>query len=138
MSRVVTNPTGALSPYRRRPPSGGNFELYAWLFMRVSGVFLLFLVFGHVLIVHVINDISTVNYLFVAHRWASPFWRTYDWLMLVLALTHGANGLKIVIDDYVHRPAWRVLSLAALASFAVVFIIIGSLVILTFQPVASS
>ncbi|MGH2461244.1 MAG: succinate dehydrogenase hydrophobic membrane anchor subunit [Chloroflexota bacterium] len=138
MSRIVANPSEARSPRRGRPSSGGSFELYAWLFMRVSGVFLLFLVFGHVLIVHVINDISSVNYLFVAHRWASPFWRTYDWLMLVLALAHGANGLKIVIDDYVHRPAWRVLALAGLASFAVIFVIIGSLVILTFQPVTSS
>lgn len=136
MSSAVTEPAGAPSPRRRRPTTGSNFELYAWFFMRVSGVFLLFLVFGHVLIVHVINDITAVNYVFVAHRWASPFWRTYDWLMLVLALTHGANGLKIVIEDYVHRPGWRVLAMAVLASFAVVFVIIGSVVILTFEPVA--
>lgn len=125
-----------MSSVRQRPVSGSNFELYTWFFMRVSGVFLLFLVFGHVLIVHVLNDITAVNYLFVAQRWASPFWRTYDWLMLVLALAHGANGLRIVIGDYVHRPAYRVLALAALASFALIFVIIGSLVILTFQPVS--
>lgn len=135
MRRTVTNPAPSPS---RRSPSGSNFELYTWFFMRVSGVFLLFLVFGHVLIVHVITDITAVNYLFVAHRWASPFWRTYDWLMLVLALAHGANGLRIVIDDYVHRPSWRVLWLAALASFVVVFLVIGSLVILTFQPVTGA
>lgn len=117
-----------------RAPSG-NFDLYAWFFMRVSGVFLLFLVFGHVLITHLINDVSVVNYAFVAQRWASPFWRSYDWLMLVLALSHGLVGGKVLVDDYVHRPGWRVLSLAALASFGLIFAIVGSLVILTFQPV---
>jgi succinate dehydrogenase / fumarate reductase membrane anchor subunit len=137
MSSLITEPTRSSAYRHGRPTGGSSFELYSWLFMRVSGVFLLFLVFGHVLIVHVINDISTVNYIFVAHRWESPFWRTYDWLMLVLALTHGANGLKTVIDDYVHRPAYRVLSLAALASFALIFLIVGSLVILTFEPVVS-
>lgn len=135
MSSLVTEPIRTPPARRRRSGGGSNFELYAWFFMRVSGVFLLFLVFGHVLIVHVINDISTVNYLFVANRWESPFWRTYDWLMLVLALTHGANGLKTLIDDYVHRSAYRVISLAALASFSLIFLIVGSLVILTFEPV---
>ncbi len=135
MSSLITEPVRTSPARRRRPGGGSNFELYTWFFMRVSGVFLLFLVFGHVLIVHVINDISMVNYIFVAHRWESPFWRTYDWLMLVLALAHGTNGLKTLIDDYVHRPAYRVLSLAALASFSLIFLIVGSLVILTFEPV---
>jgi succinate dehydrogenase / fumarate reductase membrane anchor subunit len=134
MSRLVTEPSRTPSS-RRRPGRGSSYELYAWVFMRVSGVFLMLLVLGHVLIVHVITDISMVNYVFVAHRWESPFWRTYDWLMLVLALTHGANGLKTLIDDYVHRPAYRIISLTVLASFAVIFLIIGSLVILTFEPV---
>lgn len=135
MSSIATESAHQPVPRGGHPGSGSNFELYTWFFMRVSGVFLLFLVFGHVLIVHVINDISAVNYVFVAHRWESPFWRTYDWLMLVLALTHGANGLRIVIEDYVHRPVHRILSLAVLASFFVVFVIVGSLVILTFEPV---
>ena len=33
----------------RERPTGG-FELYAWLFMRVSGVLLLFLALGHLAI----------------------------------------------------------------------------------------
>ncbi|MBX6770951.1 MAG: succinate dehydrogenase hydrophobic membrane anchor subunit [Chloroflexi bacterium] len=138
MDRSIADQTHDVTVSRNRPVTGSSFELYSWFFMRVSGVFLLFLVFIHVLIVHVINDITAINYLFVAHRWATPFWRTYDWLMLVLALTHGANGLKIVIEDYVHRPVYRILSMAVLASFALVFLILGSLVILTFQPVAGS
>ncbi len=132
----------SLSPQYRRSPTGqrryagsGNFDLYAWLYLRISGVVLLFLVFGHVVIVHLLNDITAVNYSFVAARWASPFWRTYDWLMLILALSHGMVGLKTVADDYVHRPLWRIFALVAIASFGLVFVVAGSLVILTFQPV---
>ena len=41
---------------RRQPkPSRGNFELYAWVFMRVSGVLLVLLVLGHFAIMHVLD-----------------------------------------------------------------------------------
>jgi succinate dehydrogenase / fumarate reductase membrane anchor subunit len=137
----VEDPVGQVAPPFSRPirdartrARSGNFDLYAWFYVRLSGVFLLFLVFGHVLITHLINDVSVVNYAFVAQRWESPFWRSYDWLMLVLALSHGLVGGKVLVDDYVHRPGWRVVSLASLASFGLIFFIVGSLVILTFQP----
>jgi len=122
-------------PVRRQP---GNFDLYAWFFMRVSGVFLLLLVFAHVLIMHLLNDITAVNYQFVAIRWETPFWRTYDWLMLILALAHGSLGLRTIIEDYVHTRHWRLIALTLLVSFAVIFVVIGSLVILTFEPVQPS
>jgi succinate dehydrogenase / fumarate reductase membrane anchor subunit len=131
----VLTPPANRPTIRARRRAGNNFELYSWFFMRVSGVFLLFLVFAHVVIMHLINDVSAINYAFVAMRWASPFWRTYDWLMLILALAHGLNGLKIVVDDYVHPPGWHILAYVGLASFGVIFVIIGSLVILTFEPV---
>ena len=72
---------------RARPESG--VELYAWLFMRVSGLALLFLALGHLLIMHVIHNVETIDYQFVAHRFMTPFWRTYDLVMLWLALLHG-------------------------------------------------
>lgn len=131
----ATPPSSRSIRVTRIIPRSGNFNLYSWFFMRVSGVFLLFLVFGHVIIMHLLNDIRNVNYTFVATRWETPFWRTYDWLMLVLALAHGAIGLKTLIDDYVHAPGWRIFALAALVSFAILFIFIGSLVVLTFRPV---
>ena len=41
---------------RRQPkPTRGNFELYAWVFMRISGVLLVLLVLGHFAIMHVID-----------------------------------------------------------------------------------
>lgn len=113
----------------------GNFELYSWFFMRVSGVLLLFLALGHLVVMHIINTVDDISYAFVAARWASPFWRVYDLLLLWLALLHGLNGLRVVLDDYVSRPGWRVFSLAGLWVVAILFLAIGSLVIFTFQPV---
>ena len=74
-----------------------NFELYSWLFMRISGVVLLFLVLGHLLIMNVLDGgVQRINFAFVAGRWASPFWQVWDLLMLWLAQLHGANGLRTI------------------------------------------
>ena len=60
---------------RRQPPIGGsNFELYAWFFMRVSGLFLVLLAAGHMFIMHVFNDTLNLDYEFVAARWDTPYW----------------------------------------------------------------
>jgi succinate dehydrogenase / fumarate reductase membrane anchor subunit len=136
MSTVTRPPASQGGVPQTSVTSGsGNFELYSWFYVRVSGVFLLFLVFGHVLIMHIVNDVAVVNYAFVAERWSTPFWRTYDWLMLVLALSHGVVGMRVLVYDYVHQLGWRIFSLASLYSLGVIFLILGSLVILTFQPV---
>lgn len=118
----------------RAMPSGG-LELFAWYFMRVSGVVLLFLALGHLVIMHLINNVDTIDYAFVAARYARPFWRTYDWLMLTLALVHGVNGLRVILDDYL-KGGWRVFWLACLYILSLAMMILGSLVILTFQPMS--
>ena len=116
--------------------SRGNFELITWFFMRISGILLLLLVLGHVAIMHILHDIEEINYAFVAGRWLSPFWRTYDLLLLWLALLHGANGLRVIIDDYARHRGWRVFWLATLYSLVFVLLVMGTLVIVTFQPEA--
>ncbi|HEY6292621.1 MAG TPA: succinate dehydrogenase hydrophobic membrane anchor subunit [Terriglobia bacterium] len=120
-----------------RPKPESGMELYAWIFMRVSGVVLLFLALIHLLIMHVINNIEVINYQFVASRYATPFWRTYDLVMLWLALTHGVNGARTIVLDYVHGGGRRVASLAALYLVGFIMLALGSLVILTFHPVTS-
>lgn len=119
-----------------RARSSGSFEVYSWLFMRVSAVLLLGLVLVHFGIMHVVAGVEQVSYSFVAARFATPFWRIYDLLMLLLALGHGLNGTRIVIDDFVHTRAWRVVLMSALYAVGLVLVIVGSLVILTFQPQA--
>jgi succinate dehydrogenase / fumarate reductase membrane anchor subunit len=118
---------------RARPTN--NVEVYSWFFMRVSGVVLLLMVFGHLAIMHVINSVDTISYWWVAERMATPFWRTYDWIILVLALVHGMNGMRVIVDDYVHTRGRRTLCMAILWVIGFVFLALGSLVLFTFTPV---
>lgn len=116
-----------------RPRPINNFELYSWYFFRVSGILLLVLALGHLLIMHLINNVEVVNYQFVANRWASPLWRTYDILLLFLALAHGLNGVRVLIYDYIYSRGWRVFAMSALYITALFFMLIGAQVIITFQ-----
>ena len=79
--------------------------------MRISGIILLFLAVGHVLIMHVLDTgVDRVNFAFIQLRWASPFWKTWDWLMLVLALLHGserATGHRARLRARPPGPGWR-------------------------------
>ena len=117
---------------RPRPPSG--IELYAWVFMRLSGILLLVLALVHLFYMHVLNNVMVIDFQFVARRYATPFWRTFDLMMLWLALLHGLNGLRTVVIDYVRSRGWRFASLAAIYVIAFVFLALGSIVILTFEP----
>lgn len=118
--------------------SRGGFELYAWFFMRISGLLLVFLALGHVTIMHILNDVSKIDYNFVATRWVSPFWRLYDLLLLFLALLHGANGMRVIIDDYARHRGWRVFWLSTLYTVTFVLLLMGIYVIVTFNPVPAA
>lgn len=119
-----------------RPRPTGGLELYTWLFMRVSGALLLLLALGHLALMHLINNVEAINFAFVAGRWANPLWRLYDWFLLALALVHGFNGVRVMVDDYVRSPGLRVLSLVGVYGLTLFFLVAGSFVILTFQPMA--
>ncbi len=109
--------------------------MYSWIFMRLSGVVLVVLVLGHLLIMNVLDGgVHRINWGFVAGRWASPFWQIWDLAMLWLAVLHGGNGLRTIINDYARRDGTRFwLSMLLLAS--VLFTIgLGTLVIFTFDP----
>ncbi|KQX10281.1 succinate dehydrogenase [Streptomyces sp. Root431] len=113
----------------------GNFEMAAWLFMRLSGVVLVVLVLGHLLIqLFLDGGVSKIGFAFVAGRWASPFWQVWDLLMLWLAMLHGANGLRTVINDYAERANTRLWLKGLLYTATVFTILLGTLVIFTFDP----
>ena len=119
--------------YASARPSGGE-ELWSWFFMRLSGLLLIFLVLGHFAIMHLIHPIENLNYDFVAGRYRLLIWRLYDLAMLLLALVHGLNGVRILIDDYL-KGLWKTRAHRALQVIGILFILLGTVVILTFQPV---
>jgi succinate dehydrogenase / fumarate reductase membrane anchor subunit len=117
----------------RERPIGG-FELWSWLFMRISGLLLLVLAVGHVLIMHVLGDgVDRVDFKFVKVRWDSPFWRTWDWMLLSLALVHGINGLRVVVLDYVRRPAARFALNWFFYIVGFVLFVLGTVIVFTFD-----
>lgn len=120
------------SPRRSRQT---NVELASWLFMRLSGLALLVLALGHLGTMHLIATADTMDYAFVADRWKQPLWRVYDLLLLVLALWHGANGARIVLDDYLPDGPYRAPAVAILGATTLLFTLIGAITILVF-PVA--
>src|SRR3954452_11349558 len=118
----------------RERPAGG-YELGSWLFMRISGIILLFLAVGHVLIMHVIGGgVERVDFKFVQLRWQSPLWRTWDWLLLSLALLHGVNGLRVVVLDYVKRPGARFAMTWFFNIVGVILFALGTIIVFTFNP----
>ncbi|MDQ3986182.1 MAG: succinate dehydrogenase [Actinomycetota bacterium] len=103
--------------------------------MRISGVILLFLVLIHLFIMHIMESgVERVDFAFVSARWDNVGWKTFDWVMLFLALLHGSNGLRIVIEDYVKRPGVRATIKGTLYALTTVLMIMGTAVIVTFDP----
>ena len=114
---------------------GVNWEKWGWVYMRASGVMLVVLIFGHLIVNLVLGEgIKAVDFGFVAGKWADPFWRVWDGLMLWLALIHGGNGMRTIVNDYAHNRLLSVIFKGALLASVVVLLILGTLVIYTFDP----
>lgn len=123
------------TPPRGRNQQRTNFEMLSWLFMRISGVVLVFLVIGHLVIMNILDGgVQRINFGFVAGRWASPFWQVWDLLQLWLAIIHGTNGLRTIIADYASKPRTRFWLHTVLMVSAVFVLLAGTLVIFTFDP----
>jgi succinate dehydrogenase / fumarate reductase, membrane anchor subunit len=107
-------------PVRRR--AGMNVEKWGWIFMRASGVLLT----G--------DGIKALDFAFVGGKWSDPFWKVWDCAMLWLALIHGANGMRTIVNDYAHNRLLSVIFKGGLVAATVVLLILGTLVIFSFDP----
>jgi len=116
--------------YRANVRSGGAMM---WFFQRVSGIYLAVVLFLHVWILHYALKEDLV-FSAVKDRLATPMWKTIDISFLIIALFHGLYGLWIVLDDYIHKGWMRVFLFGAIALIAVIFVTLGILTILPFNP----
>jgi len=130
-------------PLRRNPsraaqarPAEAGVERFMWYFMRISGLLLVLLALGHMLIMHVLVQLTgqEVNFAFVTSRWGTPFWRIYDLLLLVLAMVHGVNGGRIIVADYVQGSGVRRFLILLLLGAGLLWTLLGIVVLITFQP----
>jgi succinate dehydrogenase / fumarate reductase membrane anchor subunit len=125
-----------VSRARRRPRN--RRELYIWYLMRVTGLALFVLALAHFSILHFVFDPAAQNAEFIRdQRWNQIFWRGFDWLLLMTVLFHAFLGVRTVIQDYVHGPTARAISMSTLFVTGVTLLVIGTQVILTLPTPAA-
>ena len=122
---------------------GLNFEMFMWLFTRLSALaiygLILIAVIG-ALIMGARNQMNLADVLrwgFMptnAHvqgtdvpdlaPWSTPFWRVTGSLLLLLAVAHGVHGLVVIADDYIvtvrGRNIARILSIIMIISMSLI------------------
>ena len=122
-----------------------GFEVFAWFFTRVTGI--LFLLMGAFNLIYAnlaggrghLDVGAQMRWAFfpisfhvssttveVAPNFANPFWQVYSFLLVAFAATHGFNGLRVILDDYVDQPllmAW----LRALLVGAWLFVLLAAI-----------
>ncbi|HSL46227.1 MAG TPA: hypothetical protein VK897_22525 [Anaerolineales bacterium] len=107
---------------------GLNFEMFMWLFTRLSALgmyaLILFAILG-ALWMGARNDMNLADVLrwgFMPTNthvqstevpdlspWATPFWRLTASALLLLAVAHGVHGLVVIADDYIVTPRGRLI-----------------------------
>lgn len=115
---------------RPRPQSGG-LELGAWYYMRLSGVALFVIALLHFSVMHFVFDPSqqTAAWIF-SERWSNVLLRSFDWLFLVIVLSHAFLGMRTVTMDYLHGGR-RTLAMMALYFVGIVVFVMGTMVVMT-------
>ena len=107
---------------------GFNFEMFMWLFTRLSALgmyaLILFAIIG-ALVMGARNDMNLADVLrwgFMPVNthvqstdvpdlspWSSPFWRLTGSALLLLAVAHGVHGLVVIADDYIDTARGRLI-----------------------------
>ncbi|SIR80408.1 succinate dehydrogenase hydrophobic membrane anchor subunit [Williamsia sterculiae] len=128
-------PASLDNPRAPRRASTSNFEKNAWLFMRFSGIALIFLTIGHMFIMLAWDSegVHRIDASFVAERWRQPFWQVWDLAMLWLAQLHGGNGVRTVIADYSRKDSTRFWLNVLLVLSMILTVGLGTYAILTFD-----
>jgi len=106
--------------------------------MRLSGAALIILAGGHIVITHYLNVPSQTTFAFVTARWVNPYWRTFDWLLLMAALWHGVLGLRYSIQDYLRVPMARTIAQGLMWIIGFVFLALGTVSVFAFDAAAAA
>jgi succinate dehydrogenase / fumarate reductase membrane anchor subunit len=70
----------------------------------------------------------------VAGKFTDPFWVVWDTAMLWLALIHGANGMRTLVNDYATQASTRRILHGALLVSTIALLVLGTLTIYAFDP----
>lgn len=106
---------------RTKPGERGRYVT-----IRVTGVMLAVLALGHFGLTHIVNDVAETDSSFVARRWSSVLWVTWDGLLLGTTLLHAGAGLITIVRDYRTGQASRRTWLLGLLGLVLVLLVIGT------------
>jgi succinate dehydrogenase / fumarate reductase membrane anchor subunit len=84
-----------------------RWSLFLWVMQRITGIFLVVLLFLHVIWLHFVDPLSVVTVAGVKLRLQALLFGVTDTLLLGFTVFHGMNGMRSVLYDYVGSPLWR-------------------------------
>jgi succinate dehydrogenase / fumarate reductase membrane anchor subunit len=122
-----------VSKYSQR--GGSVVNLYTWLFLRVSGLILLMMALFHLMYFYfgIPGGIEGITYATIEARWTDPawgaVWRSFDAMLLLFGLTHGAVGLRQVLDDHIFHLKRRAIAKTALFAGYLFLLAMGATII---------
>ena len=112
----------------------GKFELYSWVFMRISGILLLFMALYHLYWWNIVVGVEHLSADLVLERWNQPLWRLYNVALAAFALLHGLNGARYSIEDYVRKPGLQIAVKGVAYTTVIGPLVFGICALLTFDP----
>ena len=111
----------------------GRSGTFDWIFQRVSGVFLAMAFTVHFVVLHFRGE--ELNYENIIYRLSSPSWKVFDLCFLFFALYHAVTGIRLIMDDYIHRPGWRTFLTCILWILAIYLFFTGAVIIFSIKAV---
>jgi succinate dehydrogenase / fumarate reductase membrane anchor subunit len=118
-----------------RAQAKNNAELAWWVFMRLSGSFLVVLTFVHLFQNYIIRSEKAADYDFVVAQYSNISERLFLFALLSLGLLHGVNGLRYGIDDWTTRnPQLRFWLKALVYTVVAAILVFGTLALFVGTP----
>ncbi|MFW9928022.1 MAG: hypothetical protein ACFFD1_01370 [Candidatus Thorarchaeota archaeon] len=106
-------------------PKSSNTSALHWSLQRFTGALLLLLIGIHMLVVHFIplglsaaEQFGVASYQATYARLSGGWFFAIDWVLLVLAIYHGLNGVRTVVLDFSPKRSLNII-------FTVLFIVVG-------------
>ena len=128
---------------RTAPRIGFSFEYRMWIFTRISGLALFLLAAIGIIGAFIMGartqiDLATLirwtffpnpnhvvnsNIPDVALGWATAYWQIMQMMIVFFGVTHGINGLRVVVEDYI-SASWGKIVLRGLFFLLWIFMLI--------------
>ena len=110
----------------------GSYGAVAWFFQRISGIVLLVMLLITLWGLGYSGE-EGITLKVIADRIKHPWWRFFNLAFWFFALTHGINGLVILLQDYVRRDWARLTLYGFLMVLGSLGLVLGAITILPFK-----